>query len=105
MLGENAMSVAGQYACVTKTPMGEQASTLTVAVEGDSFTGSNTGAMGSMEITDGKVDGNTLSWTSKMTSPMPMTLECTATVDGDSISGTVKAGMFGSFPMTGSRIA
>ncbi|MDF8335044.1 hypothetical protein [Novosphingobium cyanobacteriorum] len=97
------MSVAGQYTCVTKTPMGDQASTLTVVAEGDRFTGSNAGAMGSMDITDGAVSGNTLSWTSMMTSPMPITLECTATVEGDSISGTVKAGMFGSFPMTGSR--
>jgi hypothetical protein len=35
---------------------------------------------------------------------MPMKLDCTATVDGDALSGTVTAGMFGSFPMTGKRI-
>jgi hypothetical protein len=33
-----------------------------------------------------------------------MTLECTATVDGDKIDGSVKAGMFGTFPMTGTRV-
>lgn len=99
------MSVAGTYQVVTKSPMGDQTSTLTVTVDGDTFTGSNVGPMGALDITDGKVDGNTLTWSSKITVPMPMTLDCTATVDGDSISGTVTAGMFGSFPMSGSRTA
>jgi hypothetical protein len=97
------MSVAGTYDCVTKTPMGDQSSKFTVTVDGDSFTGSNVGAMGSMDVEDGKVAGNMLTWKMKMTVPMPMTLDCEATVDGDTLSGTVKAGAFGSFPMNGTR--
>ncbi len=99
------MSVAGTYEVVTRTPMGEQKSVLTVAVDGNAFTGSNIGPMGSLEITDGVVDGNTLSWSNQITSPMPMKIDCQATVDGDTISGTVTAGMFGSFPLNGSRTA
>lgn len=99
------MSVAGTYDCVTKTPMGDQSSKFTVNVDGDSFTGTNAGAMGSMDVEGGKVDGNKLTWTMKMTVPMPMTLECEATVDGDALNGTVKAGMFGTFAMTGTRAA
>jgi len=99
------MSVAGTYEVVTKTPMGEQKSTLTVNVSGDAFTGSNVGPMGSLDITDGKVDGNTITWSSQITTPMPMKLDCKATIDGDAISGTVTAGMFGSFPLNGSRAA
>lgn len=98
------MSVAGTYEVITKTPMGEQKSTLTVAVDGDTFSGSNVGPMGALEIAGGKVDGQTISWQSKITTPMPMTLDCQATIDGDAISGTVTAGMFGSFPMNGSRV-
>jgi len=98
------MSVAGTYEVVTKTPMGDQKSTMTVVVDGDSFTGTNAGAMGSMSMDNGKVDGNKLTWTMNMTVPMPMTLEGEATVDGDSITGTVKAGAFGAFPMSGSRV-
>ena len=99
------MSVAGTYECVTKTPMGDQKSDVTIVVDGDTFTGSNVGAMGSMDLENGKVDGNTLTWSMKMTVPMPMTLEGTATVDGDTLSGSVKAGAFGSFPMSGTRKA
>ena len=97
------MSVAGTYECVTKTPMGDQKSDVTIVVDGDTFTGSNVGAMGSMDLENGKVDGNTLTWTMKMTVPMPMTLEGTATVEGDVLTGSVKAGAFGTFPMNGTR--
>ena len=99
------MSVAGTYECVTKTPMGDQKSEVTINVDGDTFTGSNVGAMGSMDLENGKVDGNTLTWTMKMTVPMPMTLEGTATVEGDVLTGSVKAGAFGTFPMNGTRKA
>lgn len=98
------MSVAGTYEIVTKTPMGDQKSTMTVEVSGDSFTGTNAGAMGSMTMDNGKVDGNKLTWTMNMTVPMPMTLEGEATVDGDAITGGVKAGAFGTFPMSGTRV-
>ena len=99
------MSVAGSYECVTKTPMGDQKSVLTVNVAGDSWTGTNAGAQGSLDVYDGKVDGNALTWKMNMTVPMPMTLEGTATVDGDTITGSVKAGMFGSMPLSGTRQA
>ena len=97
------MSVAGTYECITKTPMGDQKSDVTIDVNGDTFTGSNVGAMGSMDLEDGKVDGNTLTWSMKMTVPMPMTLEGEATIDGDALTGSVKAGAFGTFPMSGTR--
>ena len=99
------MSVAGTYDCMTRTPMGDQTSKFTVTVDGDIFTGSNTGGMGSMDVEDGKVDGNRLTWKMKMTVPMPMTLDGDATVDGDTLTGSVKAGAFGTFPMTGTRSA
>ena len=97
------MSVSGSYDCVTKTPMGDQTSTFTVSADGDSFTGNNNGQMGSMDVEGGKVDGNTLTWQMKMTVPMPMTLDCKATIDGDTLTGTVTAGMFGTFAMAGKR--
>jgi hypothetical protein len=99
------MSVAGSYDCVVKSPMGDQKSTLTVNVDGDTWSGTNSGAQGSLDVYEGKVDGNTLTWKMDMKVPMPMTLEGTATVDGDAITGSVKAGMFGSMPMSGTRVS
>lgn len=98
------MSIAGTYNCVTHTPMGDQSFVLTVnEPEGDTFTGTNSGQMGSMAVENGKVDGNTLTWQMNITVPMPMTLDCTATIDGDALEGKVTAGMFGTFPMEGTR--
>lgn len=98
------MSVAGKYECITRSPMGDQTSVLTVVVDGDTFSGSNSGPMGNIAITSGTVDGSTISWSSDITVPMPMTLDCKATIEGDEVTGTVTAGMFGSFPLTGKRI-
>ncbi|MGY4398007.1 hypothetical protein ACVWZA_003209 [Sphingomonas sp. UYAg733] len=97
--------VDGTWDTVVKSPLGDQKATLVVKSDGNSWTGSNTGAMGSVEITDGTVDGNTISWKMSIVVPMPMTLDCTATVDGDTITGNVGAGAFGSFPLTGARAA
>lgn len=94
--------VDGSYECVVKSPLGDQKTTLTIKSDGASFTGTNAGAMGSMDVS-GTVAGNMLAWKQQMTVPMPMTLDCQATVDGDTINGTVGAGAFGSFPMTGTR--
>ena len=99
------MSVAGSYECVVKSPMGDQKSVMTVNVDGDTWSGTNAGARGSLDVYEGKVDGNTLTWKMDMKVPMPMTLEGTATVDGDTITGSVKAGMFGSMPMSGTRVS
>jgi hypothetical protein len=104
-IGEANMSVAGTYDCVAQTPMGAQNSVLTVTVEGNSWTGSNAGQMGSMSIYDGTIDGSTITWKMDMTVPMPMTLEGTATISGDTITGSIKAGAFGAFPLTGTRKA
>ena len=97
------MSVDGTYDVVTKTPMGEQKGQFTVNVDGDRFTGIVSNPMGSMEVQNGKVSGNSLTWTMNMTMPMPMTLDCAATVEGDTLSGSIKAGAFGSMALSGTR--
>lgn len=95
--------VDGSYDCITKSPMGDQKSVFTVKSDGDSFTGQNASPMGALDVENGKVDGNKLTWTMKMTVPMPMTLEGEATIDGDTLTGTVKAGPFGAMAMSGTR--
>ncbi|CAA9485046.1 MAG: hypothetical protein AVDCRST_MAG39-277 [uncultured Sphingomonadaceae bacterium] len=96
-------NVDGTWDAVVKSPMGEQRSTFTVQSTGDSFTGGMQGQMGALSAENGKVEGDRLTWTMQMTSPFPMTLECHATVQGDSMTGEVKAGAFGSSPLTATR--
>lgn len=96
------MSADGNWKITINTPMGPQEVNATITTSGDTFTGKTEGRMGSQEIT-GKVDGNTLTWSANITSPMPMQLDFTATVDGDKMSGNVKLGAFGNAPLSGVR--
>jgi hypothetical protein len=96
------MSADGNWKTTVNSPMGVQEGTLSITTSGDTFTGTMAGAAGSQDIS-GKVDGNTLTWPAKITTPFPLTLEFTVTVDGDKMTGSVKAGAFGSSPLTGVR--
>ena len=98
-------NVDGKWDCSVSSPMGAQEFVLTVAANGDRFSGSASGGIGGKEIPDGTVDGDTIAWTMHVSKPMPITLTCRATVTGDALEGTVKAGIFGSFPITGKRAA
>ena len=97
------MSIDGTYECVTKSPMGDQKSDFTIVTDGDTFTGTNAGATGSMEVEEGKVDGNHITWVMNMTVPMPMKLEGDATITDGTLAGSVKAGAFGEMAMTGTK--
>jgi hypothetical protein len=101
---ETNMSIDGKWNVTVNSPMGAQKSEITLKTDGATLTGSGSGPGGATTaITDGKADGNKVFWKVAVTSPMPMTLEFTGAVEGDGISGNVKAGMFGSFPFTGTR--
>lgn len=99
------MAVDGKWEITINSPLGAQKATLDLKTDGASLTGSQQAAQGSGPVENGKVDGNSLVWSAKISSPMPMTLDFTGTVDGDKLSGSVKAGSFGSFPFTGGRVA
>jgi len=95
--------VDGKWNCTVDSPMGEQEFMLTVNSDGDRFSGSAEGSIGSKDIAEGLVNGNELAWTMEISKPMPVTLSCKAVIDGDVLEGKVKAGIFGSFPVKGTR--
>ncbi|HEX7784505.1 MAG TPA: hypothetical protein VF509_17020 [Sphingobium sp.] len=96
-------SIDGSWNTVVRAPTGEQKATLSVTSDGDSFTGTFSGAMGLSTVKDGKIAGDKATWLLDITVPIPLTLTCEATVDGDAINGSVTAGAFGSFPLYGTR--
>jgi len=97
------MSAAGNWKITINTPMGAQEVTASITTNGDTFTGKTSGRMGDAEIS-GKVAGDTLTWSSAITNPMPMTLEFEATVAGDAMTGNVKLGAFGNAALSGVRV-
>jgi hypothetical protein len=83
--------------------MGVQTGTLVLTINDNELSGSMQSPQGEMAIADGKADGDNLSWTTSITSPMPMTLEFSAAVAGDEITGSVKLGTFGNADFKGTR--
>lgn len=97
------MSVDGTWNVTATSPMGSQQATLTFSSDGTSLSGSMTGQQGTVEFSDGSIDGDDLKWTVQLQQPMPIKLDFTAQVSGDSISGKFNLGSFGSGTLSGTR--
>ncbi|HEX5515665.1 MAG TPA: hypothetical protein VFY81_14800 [Gammaproteobacteria bacterium] len=83
------------------TPFGVQTPTLFIDTENNA--GTLSGATGASELEELKVDGSTVSFTTKVTTPMgkfPVSFEATA--EGDNMSGTFKT-MMGKTEFSGVR--
>jgi hypothetical protein len=100
---ETMMAVDGNWDITMSTPMGERNATLSLTSAGSTLTGTQAADGNSGEIFDGSVNGDDVSWKISITNPMPLTLEFTGKVAGDSISGEMGIGPMGSFPFTGKR--
>ncbi|HEY1833971.1 MAG TPA: hypothetical protein VGG08_06000 [Solirubrobacteraceae bacterium] len=97
------MSADGTWKITVQTPMGAQASTVELSSEGGGLSGTQSGNGESGAIYDASVDGDSASWKIDITRPLALTVTFTATIDGDAISGTARAGAFGSSPFSGTR--
>jgi hypothetical protein len=95
--------VQGKWKITIHTPMGEKSGVLELLVNGKALTGSLSDAEHHVAISDGKIDGNRLSWHAKITKPMRLNFKFTAIVDEDRISGTARH-MLGSATFSGTRV-
>jgi hypothetical protein len=102
-MGKTEMAVDGNWNIVMTTPMGERKAMLNVKSAGGTLTGTQGADGNSGEIFDGTVNGDNVGWKLSITNPMPLTLEFTGKVSGDSMSGEMGIGPMGSFPFTGTR--
>ena len=97
------MAVDGTWNLTMSTPMGERNATLDLKSSGGTLTGTQGADGNSTEIFDGTVNGDDVAWKVSITTPMPLTLDFSGKVAGDSISGEMGIGPMGSFPFTGTR--
>jgi len=95
--------VQGKWQITINTPMGEKSGVLELLVSGNTLTGSLSDADHHVAISNGKVEGNKLSWQAKITKPMHLNFKFTATVDEDRISGAARH-MLGSATFSGTRV-
>ena len=97
------MAADGNWNLTMSTPMGERKATLSLKSSGGTLTGTQGAEGNSTEIFDGTISGDDVTWNISITNPMPLTLNFTGKVSGDSMSGEVGIGPMGSFPFTGAR--
>jgi hypothetical protein len=94
--------VQGKWNITIKTPVGDKSGVLELKTEGTRLTGSLSDADHFAAISDGRVEGNRLSWSAKITKPMRMSFKFTATVEADRISGAARH-LLGKATFTGTR--
>ena len=98
------MAADGKWQLTINTPLGAQQSLLNISASGNTLTGTQSAATGDERpIEAGKVEGDQISWRASITKPMALTLEFTGTIQGDSITGSVKLGPFGAQTFHGTR--
>jgi hypothetical protein len=100
---ERQMSADGTWKLAMQTPIGERKVTLDLKSAGAALSGKLTADGNSTDIFDGAANGDNLTFKAAIKVPMPLTLEFTAAVSGDKISGSVNASGVGSWPFSGAR--
>jgi hypothetical protein len=95
--------VQGKWNITIKTPMGDKSGVLDLTVSGKTLTGSLSDADHHVAISDGRVEGNKLSWKAKITKPMRLSFKFSAIVEQDRISGDARH-LLGSATFSGTRV-
>jgi hypothetical protein len=96
-------SVAGTWAMVVEGPTGPQPNTLEIRDDNGQLSGVQTGDGVATPVEEIKLANGEISWTNKISKPLKMTLTFSGTVEGDSMTGKVKAGFIGKFPFSGKK--
>ena len=83
----------GKWTATVETPMGTQAITFNFHVDGATLTGTVTTPRGDVDISDGKIDGDTISFAQVMNfNGNEFKIAYTGKADGDTIKFTRQAG-------------
>jgi hypothetical protein len=94
------VSIIGGWEIAIKTPMGEPIVVLEFTNERHGVARYGTD---SVALSDVVVSGNTATWRVSLTQPMSVKLTCAVQIDGESMTGSASAGLFGTFPLRGRR--
>jgi hypothetical protein len=99
------MSADGNWQLEIDSPTGKTNVALKLTQDGDRLSGTLTNLSNNLstEVYDGTADGDQLRWKAKL-QQLKATLTFDIKVSGDSMSGRVKAGVFGRFNVAGTRV-
>jgi len=95
--GAQDIDVTGDWEMTTVTPRGERTQAVHFEQEGEKITVTMQGMRGGEFTAEGTIQGNTIEWSLTRSTPRgDVTITYTGTVDGDTMSGEVEMGDFGS---------
>ena len=97
------MTIDGTYEVNIKAPTGPQPMTIELRTSGDELQGWVSEGTQTLDLLEPTFTGNTVSFKLKVTTPMPLTLSCEATIEGDTITGTAAVSMM-KLPFEGTRV-
>lgn len=81
--------IDGTWTVTLQTPAGEQQIPLELATTGGELTGTLNGT----PIDDGRIDGATISFKARLTTPRKVRISCQATITGNRLTGRAKVAM------------
>jgi hypothetical protein len=96
---------AGSWDVTIDTPIGKIEAVFAIAEEGGAIQGTASTDDETVDFLDPVANGNQLTWTQDVTTPMRLSLKFEVTVDGDTMTGTSKAPMIPASKVNGTRKA
>jgi hypothetical protein len=94
---------AGVWSVILDTPIGKMDVELKITEEDGVIQGTASTDQETVSFVDAVADGDQLTWTQAVTTPMRLTLKFDVTVDGDTMTGTAKAGILPASKLHGNR--
>ena len=94
---------AGTWDVTIDTPIAKITATFEIEEQDGTITGVATTKDETVNFYDVGADGNNLNWFQDVTTPMKLKLKFAVTVDGDTMVGTSKAGIFPASKLQGTR--
>ncbi|MEV0251715.1 hypothetical protein AB0H76_34355 [Nocardia sp. NPDC050712] len=97
------MSIEGTWDLIISTPIGKIDVVIELRRHDDLLSGTAHGAGEDVPMRELAVDGDQLTWQQSITKPLRLNLAFAATVDGDDLRGTAKAGRLPASTLAGRR--
>jgi hypothetical protein len=94
---------AGSWNVDLATPIGNMAIVFNIDENDGVISGTASSDKETVDFLDTVADGNRLTWTQAVTTPMKLTLKFDVTVEEDAMTGTAKAGPFPASKLKGTR--
>ncbi|MEU4659374.1 hypothetical protein AB0G32_36520 [Streptomyces sp. NPDC023723] len=95
--------VEGIWDLTMSTPVGRLTAAVELRRRDGALTGTARAADEEVPLTDVVLDGDRLTWRQSVTKPLRLNLAFAVTVDGDTLTGTSRAGRLPSAKVTGER--